>query len=86
MFCDTILDESAASFCCQVAAWVPDVFCNFYFVKNPRIARNSAATDTNEKNKCKFGLLKILEKSAMNVRLHFKTIHFYLIEFSTDLY
>jgi hypothetical protein len=25
---------SAARFCHQVAAWVPDMFCNFYLVKN----------------------------------------------------
>jgi hypothetical protein len=30
--------KSAASFCRQVAALVPAVFCNFYFVKNPKIA------------------------------------------------
>ncbi len=29
---------------CQVAAWVPDIFCNFYFVKNHKIANNSATT------------------------------------------
>jgi hypothetical protein len=40
---------SAASFCCQVAALVPDVFCNFYFVKNHKIANNSASTEAREK-------------------------------------
>jgi hypothetical protein len=29
---------SAASFCHQVAALVPDTFCNFYLVKNHKIA------------------------------------------------
>jgi hypothetical protein len=26
-------DKSAVSFCQQVAAWVPDIFCDFYLVK-----------------------------------------------------
>jgi len=26
-------DGSAVSFCQQVAAWVPDIFCDFYLVK-----------------------------------------------------
>jgi hypothetical protein len=29
---------SAASFCPQVAAWFPDMFCNFYILKNHKIA------------------------------------------------
>jgi hypothetical protein len=33
--------KSAASFCCQVAAWVPDVFLNFYVVKNHKIAKKT---------------------------------------------
>jgi hypothetical protein len=38
-------EKSAASFCCQEAALVPDMFCNFYFVKNHKIANNSATTE-----------------------------------------
>jgi len=36
-----ILNEgkSAASFCCQVEAQVLDMFCNFYIVKNHKIAK-----------------------------------------------
>jgi hypothetical protein len=41
--------ESAASFCCQVAAWVPDMFCNFYLVKNHKIAKNSTTAKVREK-------------------------------------
>jgi hypothetical protein len=33
----------------QVAAWVSDMFCNFYLVKNYRIANNLAATGAREK-------------------------------------
>ncbi len=37
--------RSAASFCCQVAALVPDMFRNFHLVKNHKIATNSATTE-----------------------------------------
>jgi hypothetical protein len=30
-------NKSAASFCRQVAAWIPDMFCDFYLVKNKKI-------------------------------------------------
>jgi hypothetical protein len=36
----TIEGKSAASFCCQVAAWFPDLFSNFYLEKNHKIAKN----------------------------------------------
>jgi len=39
---------SAASFCHQVAALVPDMFWNFYLVKNNKIANNSAITQARE--------------------------------------
>jgi hypothetical protein len=41
--------KSAASFCRQVAALVPDMFSNFYLVKNHKIANNSATTKATEK-------------------------------------
>jgi hypothetical protein len=53
--------KSAASFYCQVAALVKDMFCNFYYVKNHKIAYNSATTEAREKNKHIFGILRILE-------------------------
>jgi hypothetical protein len=31
--------ETAASFCHKVAAWFPDMFCNFYLVENNEIAK-----------------------------------------------
>jgi hypothetical protein len=40
---------SAASFSIHVAAWVSDMFCNFYFVKNQKIAQNSTTIKTSEK-------------------------------------
>jgi hypothetical protein len=36
---------SAASFCRQVAALVPDMFYSFYLVKNQKIANNSAVRE-----------------------------------------
>jgi len=46
----TMREESAASFCRQVAARVPDILCNFYLVKNHKIANNSATTEAREIN------------------------------------
>ncbi len=40
---------SVASFCYQVPALIPDMFCNFYSVKNHKIATNSATTKAREK-------------------------------------
>jgi hypothetical protein len=40
---------SAASFCCQVVAWFPDMFCNFYLAKNYEIVKNSTTTHAREK-------------------------------------
>jgi len=42
-------EESPASFCLQVVAWVTDVFCNFYLVKNLKISDNSTTTKSTEK-------------------------------------
>ncbi len=42
----------------QVAAWVPDMFCNFYLVKSHKIANNSATTEAREK-KHRFGIIII---------------------------
>jgi hypothetical protein len=41
--------KSAASFCSQVAAWLPDMFWNCYLVKNHKIAKNSTTTKAREK-------------------------------------
>jgi hypothetical protein len=32
-----------------VAAWVSDMFCNFYLMKNHKIAKNSTTTKASEK-------------------------------------
>jgi hypothetical protein len=41
--------KSAASFCRWVAAWVMDMFCNFYLMKNQSIANNAATAEAVEK-------------------------------------
>jgi hypothetical protein len=41
--------KSAARFCHQLAALFPDMFCNFYLVKNHNIAKNSTTIKTREK-------------------------------------
>jgi len=53
--------KSAANFCRQVASWFPDMFGNFYFVKSHISTKNSSATEAREKNKHRFGILRISE-------------------------
>jgi hypothetical protein len=53
--------KSAASFCRQVAAWVPDMFCNFYLIKNHEMAKHSTTAKAREKNKHRFGIRRILD-------------------------
>jgi hypothetical protein len=52
-----------------VAAWFPDVFCNFYLAKNNKIVKNSTIT-------------KAIEKISTDLEsLEFKTIEVCLIQF-----
>jgi hypothetical protein len=44
-----------------VAAWILDMFCNFYFMINDKTADNSTNTKARGKNKHRFGILIILE-------------------------
>jgi hypothetical protein len=53
------LDKLAASFYHQVAACVPDMFCNFYFVKNYKTANNSMAAEVIESISSDLESLKI---------------------------
>jgi hypothetical protein len=41
--------KSAASFCYQLAAWIPNVFFNFLLVKKHNIANTSTTTEAREK-------------------------------------
>jgi hypothetical protein len=40
---------SAANFCLQVAAWVSDMFCKFYLMKNHKIAQHSTTAKASKK-------------------------------------
>jgi hypothetical protein len=51
--------KSAASFCCQVAVLVPDMFCNPYLVKNHKIANKSATIEATEKISTQFYLIEL---------------------------
>ncbi len=53
-------DKSAASLGRQVAAWVQDIFCGFYLVKNNKVANNSVTTKA-EKNKHRFRIIRIFK-------------------------
>jgi hypothetical protein len=42
--------KSAASLCCQEAAWFPDMFCNSYLAKYHKFGKkNSISTKAREK-------------------------------------
>ncbi len=42
-----------------MAAWVLDIFSNFDFVQNYKIANYLTATEARDKKKCRFGILGI---------------------------
>jgi hypothetical protein len=44
----------AESFCCQVSAWFPDMFCGFCLVKNHKIAYNSLTTECKGEMLCRY--------------------------------
>jgi hypothetical protein len=58
VWCSRCKDQSAARFCHQVAAWM---FGIFHLVKSHKIANNSATTEAREKNRHRFGILRIIE-------------------------
>ncbi len=61
--------KSATSFCQQVAAWVPDMFCNFYFVKNHKIAKKSTTTNAKEKISTDLKSLENFDLYSTNLRI-----------------
>ncbi len=64
----------------QGAALVPYMFCNFYLVKNHKIAYNSATTEAIEKMRTDLESLEF--EKFFDVWL--KTIKFYSIKLATD--
>jgi hypothetical protein len=73
--------KSAASFCRQVATWVPDMFCNFYLVKNHKIAKKSTTTKAIEKIIADLESLEFYNYLMHVYLLNLKTIKFYLTRF-----
>jgi hypothetical protein len=53
-------DKTAASLCCQVAALILNMLCNYYIVITCKIAKNSTTTKDGE-SEHRFGILKMLE-------------------------
>jgi hypothetical protein len=71
--------ESAASFCRQVSALVPDMFCNFYEVKNHKIVKkNSTTTKSTEKISTDLEALKFLGVCLTKILLHIISHRFLL--------
>ncbi len=75
--------KSAASFCRQVAALVPDMFCYFYLVKNYNIANNSATTEAREKISAYSESLEF-QKFFDVCLTKFENYQIYLIKLATD--
>jgi len=74
--------KSVASFCYQVAAWVPHTFCHLYLLKNGKSATNST---TSEARKSKWNLETIdFENFMMYACLNLKTIKLNLIKLAPD--
>ncbi len=71
---------SAASFCHQVAALVPAMFCNLPLVKNYKNAHNSATTEAKEKNKHIFDVFDVCLTIFENYQILFHRIsHRFLV-------
>ncbi len=71
----------AARFCRKVAAWVSDMFWNFYLGKNNKIANNSTTMKARENVSLD---LESLEFEFLKVLQSIKTIKFNFINLSTD--
>jgi hypothetical protein len=75
-----------ASFCRQLAALYPDMFCGFYLVKSYKFAKISATTKAREENKPRFGILINLEFFFEMCLTKFKNNKYYLIILATDIF
>ncbi len=50
-----------------MAAWVTDVFCNFYLLKSHKIANNLATTEAREKVSTDLESLEFLKYVSLNL-------------------
>ncbi len=69
-----------------MAAWAPDMFCNFYLVKSHKFANNSATTEAREKISADLGSFEFekffdvcFTKFENYQILLYKTSHGYLV-------
>ncbi len=65
-----------------MAAWVPEMFRNFYLAKNHKIVNSSTTTDAGEETSPDLESLDL--KKLMYVPLISKTTKFYLMKLTTD--
>jgi hypothetical protein len=66
-----------------VAAWVPYMFWNFYYVENHKIVNNPTTTGARAKISTHLEAVEF-ENFLMYVILNLKTIKFYLIKLAAD--
>jgi hypothetical protein len=57
--------KSTTSVCQQVAALVPEMFNNFYLMKNHQIPKHSATIKAREKNMHRFLIREFYEKKIV---------------------
>ncbi len=65
----TFSNNETASLCHQVASLDPDMFCNFYFVKNHKIANNSATAEAGEKISTSFLDVRLFKFENYQIKL-----------------
>ncbi len=66
----------------QVATWVHNMFCNFYLVKNHKIAKNPTATKAREKTSTYLKSLELFGVCSTKFRIN----QILLNKLATDLY
>jgi hypothetical protein len=62
--------KSALSFCHQMAAAFPDMFCKFYLLKNHKMAKNSTTAKAREKMSTDLESLEHFMKKALLTSLN----------------
>ncbi len=60
------------------------MFCEFNLVNIHKLANSSRTTKAREKNRHRFGTLRILEKKIMYIWLNLITIKFYFMKLTTN--
>jgi hypothetical protein len=76
-------NKSGARFCCQMAEWVPHIFCNVCVVKNHKSAKYSITTGVRENISTNLEYLEFYNFLCM---FNLDTIKFYIIKLATILW